>query len=77
MVVKYFGELEDVTGKSDEEIELKNAHLSSLKTYLIDTYPLNLERCRIAVNHKLVEWDADLELSLKDEVAILSPFAGG
>ena len=41
------------------------------------TYKLHIEDIHIAVNHDIVSINENINLKETDEVAILSPFAGG
>ena len=77
MTIKYFGEIADVTNKTNELVVLKELTLSELKTFLSTNYKLNLEDIHIAINHTIISKDEERTLSLTDEIAILSPFAGG
>jgi len=77
MNIKYFGEIAEITKKTSEQIELKDMSLNELKTYLNSTYKLALEDIHIAVNHDIVSMYEDISLTATDEIAILSPFAGG
>ncbi|MDB4107724.1 MoaD/ThiS family protein [Bacteroidia bacterium] len=77
MNIKYFGEIADVIGKKSEDIVLSNNTLEALTAHLKSTYKLSVDDVYIAINHKVVEASRDIQITEKDEVAILSPFAGG
>mgnify|MGYP000945106185 CR=1 FL=1 len=77
MIIKYFGELEDTTGVSGEDVELKGKDLEALAKYLVETYQIDLKQYRIAINHNIIAWEDDVKIGPTDEIAILSPFAGG
>lgn len=77
MNIKYFGEIADITGKASEEIVLINNTIEALTAHLQSTYKLSVDDIYIAINHKVVQASQDIQITEKDEVAILSPFAGG
>lgn len=77
MVVKYFGEIADRIGRETEALNLERYTIGEVQEYLAKSYNLSSEGLRIAVNHQLVKQEEDLELNADDEIAILSPFAGG
>ena len=77
MRITYFGEIADITGKTTEEMAIKGETLHEVISYLSRTYNLTFDDFYIAINHKLVAMDNDIRLNDNDEVALLSPFAGG
>lgn len=77
MVVRYFGEIADRIGRETEALNLERYTIGEVREYLAKSYNLSSEGLRIAVNHQLVKQEEDLELNADDEIAILSPFAGG
>ena len=77
MKVTYFGEVAELTSTTSEDVTLEHNALSDLITHLKSTYNLKIEDIHIAVNHNLVSKDEELDLKDGDEIAILSPFAGG
>jgi molybdopterin synthase sulfur carrier subunit len=77
MKVHYFGEIADVTGKTTDNIVLNNASVAELLSYLQTTYKLLADDIHIAINHQLVSKEKDTQLNETDEIAVLSPFAGG
>jgi len=77
MNIQYFGEIAERTKCATEEVNFKTLKLESVLSYLKETYNISLEDIHIAINHELVGINDDIELIDTDEVAILSPFAGG
>ena len=77
MKVHYFGEIADITGKTTDNVVLKNASVAELLSYLQSTYKLLADDIHIAINHQLVSKEKDTQLNETDEIAVLSPFAGG
>ena len=77
MVIKYFGEIADRIGKETEELTGNSYKLSEIREHLTSSYDLSSIGLRIAVNHQLISQEQDIELNADDEIAILSPFAGG
>lgn len=77
--VKYFGMTAEVTGKSFEEMELKEgAVLSDLHDLLIDKYPgLEKKNFKLTVDKKIAENPGGQSLKDGAEIALLPPFAGG
>lgn len=75
--VKYFGAIEEATGKKEEAFEVSDIRgsLDRLKTACHEKYPsLNELTFQLAVNQSLESGD---QLKDGDEVAFLPPFAGG
>jgi molybdopterin synthase sulfur carrier subunit len=77
MKIHYFGEIADITGKTTDDVVLKNASVAELLSYLQSTYKLLADDIHIAINHQLVSKEKDTQLNETDEIAVLSPFAGG
>jgi molybdopterin synthase sulfur carrier subunit len=77
MKINYFGEIAEITNQTSESLVLKNASLSKLLLYLQSTYKIQVEDIHIAVNHEIIAIDKDINLKETDEIAVLSPFAGG
>ena len=77
MHIKYFGEIADITGKTTETITLQEQSLQALLTYLKEHYKLSEGDFYVAINHTLADASQTIEITDTDEVAILSPFAGG
>lgn len=77
MNIKYFGEIADITSKTTETITLPENSVAALLTYLKEHYKLSEGDFYVAVNHKLADASRNIQLTDTDEVAILSPFAGG
>lgn len=77
MKVTYFGEVAELTNITSEDVILEHNALSDLISHLKSKYNLQMEDIHIAVNHNLVSKDEELDLKDNDEIAILSPFAGG
>lgn len=76
MKITYFGEIADLTSKSEEFVEeITNSEF--LIKYLTTQYQIQNTDYQIAVNHKLIDKNNSVEIKENDEVAILSPFAGG
>lgn len=77
MNINYFGEIAEITSKTSEAVVLKNASMAELLNHLESTYKLNLNDIHIAINHNIVSITDNITLKDTDEIAILSPFAGG
>jgi len=77
MKVLYFGEIADKTNRTEEKVDSKIKRLQDLLIFLKNSYDLSIEDIHIAINHELVDANDTIELVETDEVAILSPFAGG
>jgi molybdopterin converting factor small subunit len=77
MEIKYFGEIAEKTNKTNETISIEKQSLFELISFLENEYNILTKDIQIAVNHNLVSKDIDIYFNDKDEVAILSPFAGG
>ncbi len=73
--IKYFGEVAEKTGKTMEELDESFNTVQDLTEYLKSTYNLNGDAIKIAINRELASNDQPLNRT--DEIAVLSPFAGG
>ena len=75
--LKYFGRIVEVTGVSNEQIELANKmDLKELRELLNERYPnLKLESFQLAVDQELRGDEFIIDKAC--EIAILPPFAGG
>ena len=76
IIVKYFGVLADITGKTDEFIpDIQNMRM--LQHFLLQKYSgLENQQFQYSVNHKLVR-EKNCTFADGDEIALLPPFAGG
>lgn len=77
MNIKYFGEISDITGKTNENVVLDGNTLTDLIAYLQKDYKLSVDDIYVAINHELVQTSQPIQIADTDEIAILSPFAGG
>lgn len=75
--IKYFGEIADTTSCSAEEIRLNTGTVSELISHLETSYGLHADDMHIAINHEIISEYVDIRVNEHDEVAVLSPFAGG
>lgn len=73
--IHYFGEIAEKTGKASETIEVALLNTSGVFDFLKNTYQIESNGIQVAVNQELVT--ENTPLSKTDEIAILSPFAGG
>ncbi len=73
--IYYFGEVAEKVGKSQEELTLVENHTSGLLNLLQKKYDLSSVSLKIAINQELI--DEEQEINDQDEIAVLSPFAGG
>ncbi len=75
--VKYFGEIAESIGKTQEEIDLSaiGNTVADLRNYCIRQYQLeDDDSLQLAINQEL---GLDRPLQEGDEIAFLPPFAGG
>ena len=77
MEIKYFGEIAERTDTTSQNISLEKKSLFELLSFLKDTYGIDSNDIHIALNHNLISKEVDLKFDSSDEIAILSPFAGG
>jgi molybdopterin synthase sulfur carrier subunit len=77
--IKYFGRIVEVTGLSEEQMDLNDKmDLKEFKEILQLRYPnLKDESYQIAVNQELRTETFIINPPEVDEIAILPPFAGG
>ncbi len=73
--IQYFGEIAEKTDKTSEHITLQVLETSQVLTYLKKTYQIEKNGIQVAVNQELITENTLLKET--DEIAILSPFAGG
>ena len=75
--LKYFGAITEKTGSNGEKIPFSEISLKQLIDELEQKYHLSNLSFSVAVNQKIVQNIANLELKDNDIVAFLPPFAGG
>lgn len=73
--VKFFGQLADITGKTDMEVAEINSTDELTKKVISDFQRLKDLQFQVSVNKKLIQKNQELEPG--SEVAFLPPFAGG
>lgn len=76
MKISYFGEIAEKTNKTAENLK-DILSINSLINFLKTNYQLNESDYHIAINHSIIESSSDENLNETDEIAVLSPFAGG
>lgn len=76
--IKYFGMLTDSTGKTSEQISIKdNCTIGELDIQLKSKYnKLNGCKYQIAMNNQFIT-DTNIPLSTGVQVSLLPPFSGG
>ncbi len=75
LLVKYFGQLADITGKSKEELPYA-VDIDEFKAKLLLSYPpLAKQSFLITCNARIVQTNCTLNNG--DEMALLPPFSGG
>lgn len=77
LTIKYFGMIEEATGKAEEQLDFQSSiTVDELKTNLQSTYPSIADKnFQIAIDQTLA---GSTELISEDcEIALLPPFAGG
>ena len=73
--VRYFGQIKEITGKSDEYLVEQFETVQSLKSFLKKRYPeLNALNFKIAQDNKIDEYSSHLHGTLID---LLPHFSGG
>lgn len=77
MTIRYFGEVAEMTGRSDETLEVQVSNPQDLKQVLLKRYQMDVSGMKLAVNHRLISWEDDLTIDNQDHIAVMSPFAGG
>tara|TARA_R110002072_G_scaffold75883_3_gene178338 strand:+ start:2295 stop:2525 length:231 start_codon:yes stop_codon:yes gene_type:complete len=76
MKIKYFGKIAELTGISEEEIEVFIGDSKELNTLLEEKYPsLKQMEYKMAIDEKIV--NATQKLEAHSTIALLPPFAGG
>ena len=74
--VKYFGMIAEWVGSAENELSCESASLDDLKTQLESRHPqLQGISYQVAVDQKIAV--GEQELTEKNEIALLPPFAGG
>lgn len=73
--IQYFGEIAEKTNKASESIQIDVLTTSHILQFLKNTYQIEGNGIQLAVNQELV--NTTIKLKETDEIAILSPFAGG
>ncbi len=75
--VLYFARMAEVAGRAQETIAAVPATAAELHALLDKAHDFGFDRgaLRVAVNDKLVDWDAPLRDG--DEVALIPPVSGG
>ena len=75
IVIKYFGQLTDVTQKNEEEVHFSGETVDQLLKELFNKYPsLENKDFRVAQHQELVSNSTKLS---GEELALLPAFAGG
>ena len=76
LLIKYFGNVAEIVGTHEEQLQLSFNTIEQLRNQLTERYPklINLE-FKIAVNQKITE--GTISSKTITELALLPPFAGG
>ena len=75
ILVKYFGQIAEVTQKNGEQLEVSEGLISELIEQLNSKYDaLRTKDFQIAQNQELVSMETELTGA---EIALLPPFSGG
>jgi len=75
ILVKYFGQIAEVTQKNGEQLEVSEGLISELIEQLNSKYDaLKTKDFQIAQNQELVSMETELTGA---EIALLPPFSGG
>jgi len=73
--IKYYGILSDITGQTQEKLEIENPTYSHLLASLYDRYPsLEDTPFKIAVENQIINNDDPIT---NHNIALLPPFSGG
>ncbi len=80
ITIKYFANLREIAGKSEEQIDSSNLTLESFCELLEHTQPkiadlIRLKKIMVSVNHDVAELNTIIHEG--DEIALLPPFSGG
>lgn len=73
--IHYFGEIAEKTSKPSETIQIETLDTTQVLAFLKRTYHIEGNGIQVAVNQELVTKNTNFIET--DEIAILSPFAGG
>jgi|AP82_1055514.scaffolds.fasta_scaffold00141_16 molybdopterin converting factor small subunit len=76
-VIKYFGQIAEATGCTEEKISLVNSDLKELIQTLNEQYGLERFQKNIAVNQVIVKLEDAYSVQDTDEIVLLPPFSGG
>ena len=77
ITLKYFGQLAEVFKTSEETRDLENINVTDLIKEISSYYDLDHIPYQIAINQKIIDRNAQVNLNDGDTVALLPPFAGG
>ena len=73
--LRYYGQLQEATGKSEEIISKHFSTIGQLNDYLIKSYPkLENHNYKIAQNNIIESYNKPL---IGDRIDLLPPFSGG
>jgi len=76
-VIRYFGQIAEAVGCTEEQISLVNSDLKELIQTLNEQYDLERFQKNIAVNQVIVNPEQAYTIKDTDEIVLLPPFAGG
>lgn len=75
ITIKYFGQIAEVTSKSEEQINFDGETISGLTEHLYNKYTgLKKKDFQIAQHQELVDFETKLT---GEDIALLPPFSGG
>ena len=73
--IKYFGQLTEIIGKTEDEISTKSENIIDLKKDLIKLHPVLKEyTIQIAQNNKII---GEKDILNSSQIDIFPPFSGG
>jgi len=75
--IKYFGEVAERTGKTEEKFDLDTLTLKSLLVRLKERYDTDFSAYKLAIDKQLVDVSEEHSFTSDQTIAILSAFAGG